>query len=152
MLGRGDLGRLAPGAKADITVIDLSGLRTGPIEDPIRTLLMNGNGRDVKTVIVDGRTVVEDGAIPGLDVEAMRRRAQAYFDVLGAGLLAALAGRAVPADFPHRQPVRHGPHPGPLPEGEGAVARVLHKGHHRGAFQRAITPNGLRDAAVLTIG
>jgi hypothetical protein len=61
-------------------VIDLSPLRTGPIEDPIRTLLMNANGRDVKTVIVDGRTVVENGAIPGLDEDATRRRAQAYFD------------------------------------------------------------------------
>jgi 8-oxoguanine deaminase len=80
MLGRDDLGRLAPGSKADITVIDLSPLRTGPIEDPIRTLLMNANGRDVKTVIVDGRTVVEDAAIPGLDVEEMRRRAQGYFE------------------------------------------------------------------------
>jgi cytosine/adenosine deaminase-related metal-dependent hydrolase len=80
LLGRDDLGRLAPGAKADITVIDLSVLRTGPIEDPIRTLLMNANGRDVRTVIVGGRTVVEHGMIPGLDVEAMRRRAQSYFE------------------------------------------------------------------------
>jgi len=80
MLGRDDLGRLAPGAKADIAVIDLSALRTGVVEDPIRTLLMHANGRDVKTVIVDGRTVVENGTIPGLDVEATRRRAQAYFE------------------------------------------------------------------------
>jgi cytosine/adenosine deaminase-related metal-dependent hydrolase len=76
LLGRDDLGRLAPGAKADIVVIDLSPLRTGPI----RTLLMNAGGSHVRTVIVDGRTVVEDGAISGLDVEAMRRRAQAYFE------------------------------------------------------------------------
>ena len=69
-----------PGAKADITVVDLSPLRTGPIDDPIRTMLMNANGGQVKTVIVDGRTVVEDGQIPGVDVEAMRRRAQAYFE------------------------------------------------------------------------
>jgi hypothetical protein len=34
----------------------------------------------VKTVIVDGRTGVGDGAVPGLDVEPMRRRAQAYFE------------------------------------------------------------------------
>lgn len=80
MLGRDDLGRLAPGAKADITVVDLSGLRIGPIDDPIRTLLLHANGRDVRTVIVDGRTVVENGTIPGLDVAAMRRRAQAYFE------------------------------------------------------------------------
>ena len=80
MLGRDDLGRLAPGPKADITVVDLSTLRTGPIDDPIRTMVMNANGAQVKTVIVDGRTVVENGAVPGVDVEALRRRAQAYFE------------------------------------------------------------------------
>jgi len=79
-LGRDDLGRLAPGAKADITVVDLSPLRTGPIDDPIRTLLYNTSGAHVRTVVVDGRVVVRDGAIPGLDAEAMRRRAQAYFE------------------------------------------------------------------------
>ena len=80
MLGRDGLGRLAPGSKADITIVDLSPLRTGPIDDPIRTMVMNASGAHVKTVIVDGRTVVEDGAIPGLDVDAMRARAQAYFE------------------------------------------------------------------------
>jgi 8-oxoguanine deaminase len=79
MLGRDDLGRLAPGAKADIVVVDLSPLRTGVYDDPIRTMILHAGGGHVKTAIVDGRTVVEDGAIPGLDVEAMRRRAQAYF-------------------------------------------------------------------------
>jgi 8-oxoguanine deaminase len=79
-LGRDDLGRLAPGARADITVVDLSSLRTGPIDDPIRTMLYNTNGSHVRTVVVDGRTVVENGAIPGLDVDAMRRRAQDWFE------------------------------------------------------------------------
>jgi cytosine/adenosine deaminase-related metal-dependent hydrolase len=80
LLGRDDLGRLAPGSKADITVVDLSSLRTGPIEDPIRTIVLNASGAYVKTVIVDGRTVVEDGRLPGVDVESMRVRAQRYFE------------------------------------------------------------------------
>jgi cytosine/adenosine deaminase-related metal-dependent hydrolase len=80
MLGRYDLGRLAPGSKADITVVDLSTLRTGPIDDPIRTMIMNANGAQVSTVIVDGRTVVENGGVPGVDIEAMRQQAQAYFE------------------------------------------------------------------------
>jgi cytosine/adenosine deaminase-related metal-dependent hydrolase len=79
-LGRDDLGRLAPGAKADITVVDLSALRTGPIADPIRSLVMNCTGSCVRDVIVDGRHVVRDRAIPGLDGEALRGWAQAYFD------------------------------------------------------------------------
>jgi cytosine/adenosine deaminase-related metal-dependent hydrolase len=83
-LGREDLGRLAPGAKADIVVFDLTGYRLGPIDDPIRTLVMMGTGHAVRTVIVDGRIVVEDGRIPGLDVAAMRVQAQAYHEKMRA--------------------------------------------------------------------
>ncbi len=83
-LSRDDLGRLAPGAKADIIVIDLSDYRLGPIDDPIRTLVMMGNGRNVRQVIVDGRTIVEDGRIPGFDTEQMRLQAQVYFEKMRA--------------------------------------------------------------------
>lgn len=78
-LGRDDLGRLAPGAKADIIVIDLSGrdtLRYGPVRDPIRSLVECGVGDDVETVIVDGRTCMENRVIPGLDLAALRAAAQ----------------------------------------------------------------------------
>ncbi|MCA9983869.1 MAG: amidohydrolase family protein, partial [Anaerolineales bacterium] len=78
-LGREDLGRLAAGAKADIVIIDLSDYRLGPIEDPIRTLVLMGNGRNIRDVIVDGRTIVKDGQIPGLDVADMQRQARDYF-------------------------------------------------------------------------
>ena len=78
-LGRDDLGRLAPGAKADITVVDLGSLHTGPIDDPIRTMLYNTNGGCVRTVIVNGRTVMADRRIPGVDEAAMREHAQRLF-------------------------------------------------------------------------
>ena len=81
-LGRDDLGRLAPGARADLIVVDLSRLRSGPLDDPIRTLLYNASGNDVRTVVVDGRTVVRDGAVPGLDAGALRARGQALFERL----------------------------------------------------------------------
>lgn len=77
-LGRDDLGRLSPGAKADLIVVDLSGPRTGPVDDPIRTLLMNCSGADVTTVVIDGRVVMRDRVVPG--AEGLRERAQAYFD------------------------------------------------------------------------
>lgn len=83
-LGRDDLGRLSAGAKADIVVIDLSDYRLGPIEDPIRTLVMMGNGRNIRDVIVDGRTIVKNGQIPGLDTQEMRVQAQAYFNKMRA--------------------------------------------------------------------
>ena len=79
-LGRDDLGRLAPGAKADIVVIDLEtrdSLRFGPIRDPIKALVEYGIGDDVITVIVDGIVRMRDRVIPGVDLAAVRREAQA---------------------------------------------------------------------------
>lgn len=58
-LRRDDLGRLAPGAKADIVIVDLDTLRAGPVADPIRTLVHAATGECVETVIADGRTLVE---------------------------------------------------------------------------------------------
>ena len=78
-LGRTDLGRLAPGAKADIVVIDLEtrdSLRFGPVRDPIKALVECGIGDDVVTVIVDGAVRMRDRLIPGVDMAAVRRAAQ----------------------------------------------------------------------------
>ena len=79
-LGREDLGRLTPGAMADIVVIDLEtrdSLRFGPVRDPIKALVECGIGDDVVTVIVDGIVRMRDRVIPGVDLSAVRREAQA---------------------------------------------------------------------------
>lgn len=81
-LGRPDLGRLMPGAMADIVVFDLSHDRIGQVIDPIQTLLIGASGRDVRHVVVAGRMVVVDGKIPGLDMHALGARAQAQFEGL----------------------------------------------------------------------
>jgi cytosine/adenosine deaminase-related metal-dependent hydrolase len=81
-LGRSDLGRLMPGAQADIVVFDFNHDRMGPTIDPIQTLMISGSGRDVRHVVVAGRMVVVDGAIPGFDMQAASQRAQAQFDGL----------------------------------------------------------------------
>ena len=54
-LRRDDLGRLAPGAKADILLITLDHLGGPVYADPIKALVEAGCGRDVDTVIVDGK-------------------------------------------------------------------------------------------------
>jgi 5-methylthioadenosine/S-adenosylhomocysteine deaminase len=74
-LGREDLGRLAPGAKADIVIVDLTGLHVGLIDDPIKTLVYMASQRDIEMVIVDGRVVVEGGRVPGVDEEELAKKA-----------------------------------------------------------------------------
>jgi cytosine/adenosine deaminase-related metal-dependent hydrolase len=79
-LGRDDLGRLAPGALADIVMIDLTGrntLRYGPVRDPVKSVVECGVGDDVDTVIVDGKTVMQGGRIAGVDFAGLRNAAQA---------------------------------------------------------------------------
>ncbi len=90
-LGRDDLGRLVPGARADITVIGLDNPATGQVIDPVQTILINGSGRDVRTVVIDGRIVMQDGIIPGIDHAEMRADAQKMFD----GMVAQYPDRTV---------------------------------------------------------
>ncbi|MFP4200736.1 MAG: chlorohydrolase family protein [Clostridia bacterium] len=59
-LERDDLGRLAPGAKADIVAVDLERFNVAPIEDPIKNLVYFASADQVRTVIVDGEVVVDD--------------------------------------------------------------------------------------------
>ena len=81
-LGRPDLGRLAIGAKADMTLFDLSAFELGQVIDPIQTMMLSGTGRDFKTVIVNGRVVMLERHLPGIDLEQYRDRAQRQFDGL----------------------------------------------------------------------
>ncbi|WP_328917472.1 MULTISPECIES: chlorohydrolase family protein [unclassified Streptomyces] len=78
-LGRDDLGRLAPGAQADLVALRLTDFRLGVLDDPLRTFLMSGSPRDIALTVVAGRTVVRDGTLPGCDLAAMRSRAQRLF-------------------------------------------------------------------------
>jgi 5-methylthioadenosine/S-adenosylhomocysteine deaminase len=75
-LQRADLGRLAAGAKADILVIDLDRLGSLVYHDPIKALIDAGSGRDIDTVIVDGKTLVQGGRLTRLDEEAVYARAR----------------------------------------------------------------------------
>jgi cytosine/adenosine deaminase-related metal-dependent hydrolase len=75
-LGRDDLGRLAPGAKADVVVIDMRKIRIGPYRDPIKAFVNCATTDDVERVWVDGRLVVDGGRVVGVDEAALLREAQ----------------------------------------------------------------------------
>ena len=75
-LARDDLARLAPGAKADILVIQLDQLGAAYYVDPIKALVDSACGRDIDTVIVDGKLLVQGGRFTHVDEEAVCARAR----------------------------------------------------------------------------
>lgn len=81
-LGRPDLGRLAPGCRADLAVFDLRLPHHHQAIDPVQTLPLTGRGRDARTVVVDGCFAMADRVIPGVDEAAVTSEAQARFDRL----------------------------------------------------------------------
>ena len=79
-LGRTDIGVLQAGAKADIIVVDLDDLAVGPVEDPVRTLVVSCVGNNVTHAVINGVVRMKDRKIPGLDEEALKRDAQRVYD------------------------------------------------------------------------
>lgn len=73
-LGRRDLGRLAPGCKADIVLIDLQHPAMRPLRDPLRSLIYSAAERAIRDVYVDGLQVVEKGRVLTLDRDESARR------------------------------------------------------------------------------
>lgn len=61
------LGRIEVGAAADLVLIGDDSLAFTPLIDPVRQLVYGAPSRDVETVIVNGRTVLADGALLGVD-------------------------------------------------------------------------------------
>ncbi len=76
-LGRDDIGRLSPGAKADIVLVDLAHPSMLPVRDPLRSLMFSALERPVRDVYVDGVLVVKDGECLTLDHGAAGARLQA---------------------------------------------------------------------------
>lgn len=66
-LGRSDLGRLAPGAKPDMVLVDLNEPLMQPTRDPLRSLISTAAERAVRDVIIGGQFVVRDRRVLTLD-------------------------------------------------------------------------------------
>ncbi len=84
ILKRDDIGRLAPGAKADLVLVDLETPSMHPLRDPLKSLIYAAAERAVTDVWVDGEQVVAGGRCLTIDyveaahaVSAAQRRAEA---------------------------------------------------------------------------
>ncbi|MGD8793662.1 MAG: amidohydrolase [Anaerolineae bacterium] len=80
LLGRDDIGRIVPGARADLALVDLNNARSMPVHRPESALVYNASGGDVHTVLVEGRILLDAGQVTVLDegalLEKCRRAAQ----------------------------------------------------------------------------
>lgn len=70
---RSDLGRIEPGATADLTVVDLTHPQLAPLADPRRGLIALASRADIAQVFVDGRLLVDAGHLVTGDEAAICR-------------------------------------------------------------------------------
>ncbi|MGD9986121.1 amidohydrolase family protein [Pseudonocardia sp.] len=84
-LGRDDLGRLEPGAKADVVLIknDRSPV-SFPLLNPHGHIAFQAQRGDVHTVVVDGRVVKDAHELVGVDLAAARREVESTVEYLRA--------------------------------------------------------------------
>jgi cytosine/adenosine deaminase-related metal-dependent hydrolase len=77
VLGRGaELGSIEPGKRADLAIWDVSGIAAAGAWDPVAALMLCGPF-PVRHLVVEGRQVVRDGNLTGLDLGALLERARA---------------------------------------------------------------------------
>jgi cytosine/adenosine deaminase-related metal-dependent hydrolase len=72
ILERDDIGRIAPGCRADIAAFSLKRVDyAGGVTDPIGSLLMAGAWSRATLTMVDGRVLVRDGRLTSHDEESI---------------------------------------------------------------------------------
>lgn len=67
----GELGVVREGALADLIVVDLQKPHLQPVHDLVSNIVYCGKASDVDTVMVDGRIVVENRRVAGVDLPAL---------------------------------------------------------------------------------
>ncbi|CAG8935582.1 unnamed protein product [Penicillium salamii] len=70
------IGSLEKGKKADFVAIDVRGIHTQPWFNPVSAIVYTATGRDVDTVVVDGKVVVQNGALLTMNEEEIVQEAK----------------------------------------------------------------------------
>jgi cytosine/adenosine deaminase-related metal-dependent hydrolase len=65
------IGSLEVGKKADFAVLDMCAVHLQPWHNPVSAVVYSATGRDVEMVVVDGREVMKDGKLVGIDELAL---------------------------------------------------------------------------------
>ena len=105
-LMREDLGRIAPGKKADLVLADLTVAQMRPVRDPLRSFIYHAADRAVRDVFVGGRQVVADRKVLTLDQnDAAERLGRAQQRMLEAASQRDYRGRSAEEISPLSLPV-----------------------------------------------
>ena len=99
ILGFADVGRLAPGYKADIVFLDLGHITYVPLRDPVLQVVFAESGAAIDSVMIGGKFVLRAGKLLTLDETKLRRDAEAAVKRLDAANSPALAFARSIADF-----------------------------------------------------
>lgn len=67
------VGSIAPGRRADLVLVDLTGPHTQPVHDLAATLVHSARAADVRTTVVDGRILMRDRELLTIDVPEVVR-------------------------------------------------------------------------------
>ena len=78
------IGRLAPGYKADIVMLDLDHPNWLPLNDPVNQLVHSEDGNAVASVMIGGRIVVDNRKVVTVDLDRLRERVEAARERLAA--------------------------------------------------------------------
>jgi cytosine/adenosine deaminase-related metal-dependent hydrolase len=71
-----EVGSLEAGKKADVIVVNLKNHHAMPVHDPASAVVWATSGNDVKTVLIDGKLVVENRKVLTLEEEEILAKAQ----------------------------------------------------------------------------
>ncbi|WP_406419285.1 amidohydrolase family protein [Streptomyces sp. NBC_01614] len=73
----GVTGSLTPGKKADLLVIQAEDLNNMPLNDPIGTIVLGSDARNVSAVLINGEPRKWDGHVLDIDLNALRNEVHA---------------------------------------------------------------------------
>jgi 5-methylthioadenosine/S-adenosylhomocysteine deaminase len=60
-----------------VILVDLNSARSQPVHRAISAIVYNASGADVRTVVVDGRILIDDGHLTVLDEKALLEECRA---------------------------------------------------------------------------
>jgi cytosine/adenosine deaminase-related metal-dependent hydrolase len=68
------IGALAEGMQADITIVRLDGAHQNPLDNPVDALIFSSSGRDVLLTMVAGKEIYRDGQVTTVNGEELQQR------------------------------------------------------------------------------